>query len=87
MDKMHKKYMDDIPAVYRRQYNKAMVGKSLRAAINSRCLDCCCWQRTEVRDCPAENCPLYPYRPYQNKRSKENRAAEQGFTESEGNDG
>ena len=76
--------MNDIPEIYQNIYRKAMTGKSLRAAVNARCLDCCCWQRTEVRDCPAENCPLYPYRPYQDKSSKENRDSEQGFSDSEG---
>jgi hypothetical protein len=61
-----------------------MSGKSLRAGINVRCLDCCCWQRTEVRDCPAENCSLHPYRPYQDKRSNENSPVEQGFSDSGG---
>lgn len=31
-------------------------------AIRAKCLDCCCGSQMEVRTCPAENCPLYPYR-------------------------
>ena len=31
-------------------------------AIRAKCLDCCGNQQTEVRLCPAENCPLHPYR-------------------------
>lgn len=31
-------------------------------AIRQKCLDCCCEQATEVRLCPMESCPLYPYR-------------------------
>jgi len=56
---------EQIPEQYRRTYDRAMSGKSLRAAVNARCLDCCAWQRTEVRDCPAVACPLWMVRPYQ----------------------
>lgn len=31
-------------------------------AIRSKCLDCMCGNRAEVRRCPCENCPLFPYR-------------------------
>lgn len=31
-------------------------------AIRAKCLDCCCGALKEVRLCPVENCPLYPYR-------------------------
>jgi hypothetical protein len=52
---------------YIRLYDKAMEKKSMRAAVNAKCLDCCCWQSTEVKKCPATDCPLYQYRPYQTK--------------------
>ena len=42
---------------YKKQYIKAMTTQSLRAAVNSKCLDCCCWQSAEVRKCPAEYSP------------------------------
>lgn len=31
-------------------------------AIRAKCLDCMCGNSAEVRRCPCENCPLYPYR-------------------------
>ena len=31
-------------------------------AIRLKCIDCCGGQITEVRKCPAENCPLWRYR-------------------------
>ena len=41
-------------------------------AIREKCLDCCCYQLAEVRECGAERCPLYPFRmgknPYRIKR-------------------
>jgi len=31
-------------------------------AIRLKCLDCCAGQRKEVRLCPAQDCPLWPFR-------------------------
>lgn len=31
-------------------------------SIRQKCLDCSCWQPTEVRFCAATGCPLHPYR-------------------------
>lgn len=31
-------------------------------AIRAKCLDCCCEQANEVRECTAVNCPLHFYR-------------------------
>lgn len=31
-------------------------------AIRSKCMDCCAYQQTEVRECPAESCPIWAYR-------------------------
>ena len=31
-------------------------------AIRAKCLDCCCDQLSEVRQCPVEACSLWPYR-------------------------
>lgn len=31
-------------------------------AIRRKCLDCCCWQRKEVRLCTVEECYLYHFR-------------------------
>ena len=33
-----------------------------RKAIRYRCLDCCCFDTTEVRECAAYDCPLWSYR-------------------------
>jgi len=32
------------------------------AAIRNKCLDCCCWNSTEVALCTATQCPIFPYR-------------------------
>jgi len=53
-----------IPRVYKATYDRAVEGKSLRAAINAQCLECVCWQRKEVQLCTSLSCPLYAVRPY-----------------------
>jgi hypothetical protein len=55
----------DMPKIYWASYDRAVSGKSLRAAINSFCLECCMWERGEVRRCTSPACPLYAVRPYQ----------------------
>lgn len=54
-----------MPRSYRALYDKAVSGKSLRAAINSFCLECVCWATNEVRNCSDKGCPLWAVRPYQ----------------------
>ena len=39
-------------------------------AIRAKCLDCMCDQAAEVRLCPCEDCPLYPYRMGHNPNRK-----------------
>jgi hypothetical protein len=43
---------------------KARTGNT-RSLIALKCLDCCCWEKTEVANCPVTCCPLFPLRPYQ----------------------
>ena len=31
-------------------------------AIRAKCLDCCCDQANEVKNCPCDDCTLYQYR-------------------------
>ena len=52
---------------YRRLWDKAMTGRSLRAAVRSKCLDCMNWQSVEVKMCTCVACPLFPYRPGQKR--------------------
>lgn len=54
-----------MPRSYRACYDKAVSGKSLRAAINSFCLECVCWQTKEIRLCTDLACSLWMVRPYQ----------------------
>lgn len=40
-------------------------------AIRAKCLDCCCNQINEVKECPVRDCALWPFRfgknPYRTK--------------------
>lgn len=31
-------------------------------AIRAKCLDCCCGDKKEVKECTLEKCTLHPYR-------------------------
>lgn len=63
-------YKKNIPKMYIGQYERAMKGQSKALALKVKCLDCCCFIRAEVEHCTVYTCPLWPYRPYQGKRSK-----------------
>jgi len=67
-EEQRKLFREKIPDLfhgsYRRQYDKAMKGHSIRAAINSKCLDCMCWEAAEIKRCTVVTCPLFKYRPY-----------------------
>jgi len=35
---------------------------AILSAIRQKCLDCSCFQPSEVRECPVEACDLWPFR-------------------------
>ena len=49
-------------------------------AIRAKCLDCCAGQSGEVKLCPAEKCPLYPYR-FGHRPKEGNYTPDDSFTE------
>ena len=55
--------LKQIPKLYRGIYDKAVSGKSRKAAMHAFCLECCGWVIKEVFLCTSPQCPLYPYRP------------------------
>lgn len=59
------KHRADMPRQFRRVYDIAMSGRSLRAAVNSQCIECMGYVLKEVRLCCSPQCPLFPYRPTQ----------------------
>ncbi|GMU22162.1 MAG: hypothetical protein AMXMBFR13_22500 [Phycisphaerae bacterium] len=52
----------DVPERYHKLYQRAMSGRSQKAAIRAHCLMCCGWSRREVEACTAPGCPLYALR-------------------------
>lgn len=52
-----------MPCSYRATYDRAVKGKSRKAAMHAFCLECCGWQIKEVFLCTDLGCSLYPYRP------------------------
>lgn len=60
----------DISKAYRRTYDRALSGRSLKAAVKAHCLECMGWQREEVRACTSYPCSLWPYRDYQESAEK-----------------
>ena len=58
-----------IPRKYRKIYDRAVGGKSLRSCINAQCLECVGWVSKEVTLCTDLGCPLYSVRPYRDSGS------------------
>ena len=60
-------YRANIPdkhnGAYHKKYDMAMKRKSMAAAVRMKCLDCMCWQMSEVTHCTVYSCPLHAYRP------------------------
>ena len=54
---------EQIPKLYRSIYDRAIKGKSRKAAMHAFCLECCGGQIKEVHACSDTGCSLYPYRP------------------------
>ena len=44
----------------------------LTEAVKAKCLDCGCWQIDEVRNCTIFTCPIWDFRPFQQKSGKDN---------------
>ena len=59
--------VDNAPSK-RSVFERAYAGRSMRAGITAFCLDCQGVDVAGIRDCTADACPLWSYRPYQVKR-------------------
>ena len=57
-------YLHNVKARYESKYRRAWGGRSQKAAIGAKCVDCCCQQESEVAACTCVECPLWDYRPY-----------------------
>ena len=48
-------------------FKRAYSGTSPSAGIKAQCLDCAGCDMQIIRECTADGCPLWVYRPYQEK--------------------
>jgi len=62
----------DTPVSCRKNYDKAMSGKSRPAGVKAFCLECMGWDKGEVKACDTVQCPLFPYRPYRKSKTVRN---------------
>lgn len=52
----------NVPRKYVKLYNRAMTGRSRKAAIRMQCIECCGDNEKEVAMCTDGGCPLFKYR-------------------------
>ena len=45
-------------------FEKAYSGKSKTSALKAKCIDCCCGELKEIRQCKIHECPLWLYRQF-----------------------
>lgn len=62
-----KEYMSKIPSSMQGIITRAFTKKGFKDRVKAKCLDCCCFQREEVKECKSVTCPLHQIRPYQDK--------------------
>lgn len=69
-----KRIPEDKKETYKKLFNESVHGAiekasngSLSSAIKLKCLDCSAGQKKEVTKCPVTLCPLWHFRPYQEK--------------------
>lgn len=55
-----------IPKRYQKLYDRAMKGKSRKAAMKSFCIECMGYVYEEVEKCTDNGCPLFPYHQVKN---------------------
>jgi len=58
------KKLISMPVSARGLFLKARASRSLRAAVKGHCLECTSYDRTEVAQCTALGCWMFPYRPF-----------------------
>ena len=67
---MLKQVSEDAPSklgVFRSVYSTTA---SPRQAIKAKCLECCWMDVAGIRDCTGTACPIWSFRPYQQKAAK-----------------
>lgn len=70
LDKKYHSCINGVPYTYRLNMLQILVGDkrvSPQQSIKFKCLDCSNWDREKIKECVMRQCPLYSWRPYQNK--------------------
>lgn len=47
-----------------------IVSANMHKAIEYKCMDCSCWNKDEVTNCPVDSCSLYYFRPFQTEMKR-----------------
>jgi hypothetical protein len=57
-------YIDSVPTKYRGIVKRAFTGRSRKAAMRAKCLECMGYDDASkgVEECTSRNCPMWPYR-------------------------
>ena len=65
-------YLSRIPISYRSAFKKALKRQSRASAMKAQCQQCVGYQdvANSIRGCQSFICPLWAYRPYQQKRGE-----------------
>lgn len=59
-----------VPDKHKLATQRALLGQITRStAIRVKCLQCCGYQRDEIKVCSVITCALFPVRPYQDKNA------------------
>lgn len=59
-----------VPDKHKLATQRALLGQITRStAIRVKCLQCCGYQREEIKVCTVITCALFPVRPYQDKNA------------------
>jgi hypothetical protein len=60
----NKSYFKGVPRPYQKLFMEIYLGKitNKTLAVKAKCLDCCCFDRKEIAECPAQTCPLWQFR-------------------------
>jgi hypothetical protein len=71
-------YIDQsVPEKHKLATQRALLGQITRStAIRVKCLQCCGYQRDEIKTCAVLTCALFPVRPYQDKSTDEDTGEE-----------
>lgn len=66
-----------VPEKHKIATRRALLGQITRStAIRVKCLQCCGYQREEIKTCSVLTCALFPVRPYQDKAIDEDTGEE-----------